>query len=152
MIFHSPTRNPRVREDSEGSGKFMADRGNRLHRGLDLLVCPGDIIMSPIAGKVLRKAYPYASDMQWQGILITNKFYWIKIFYMIPDEDVIGQMVRPCQVIGKAQDISLKYGYKMTPHIHLQVAIPPMESIDHRGAIIGNEIFINPEPLCLSGQ
>jgi hypothetical protein len=155
-MFKSPVKEPQIRDDPQGDGHFLASRGERFHRGLDLVVVPREVIFSPISGKIIRKAYPYASDRQWEGVLIKSKHYWVKMFYMVPLEFLIGRQVDAGDPIGFAQDIRNKYNQGMLPHIHLAVMIPPMQTLTHDGKLMGNEIFINPEPLvfykCLSGQ
>lgn len=108
-----------------GLGHFGAPRGSRKHAGVDFVVTPGQPVMSPIEGVITRVTIPYASDSRWKGFEISgsgrHEGYTIKIFYMNPDTRLLYQSVRPGDVIGTAQDISLKYAPAMKPHIHLEV-------------------------------
>lgn len=109
-----------IRSDTAGHGYYKAKRGKRTHKGTDYLCVPGQAIYSPIAGKIIRKAYPY-SDKSYEGVVIDGKFFTIKMFYFKPFVDLIGKTVSRGEHIGTAQDISKRYPGPMQPHIHLQV-------------------------------
>jgi len=108
-----------IRSDSMGDGHYLAPRGNRVHLGEDFVVIPGENILMPFDGKLIREARPYP-DSELSGAVIQGKIYTLKVFYFEPFlhfNDTI-----PCgTIIGKAQDIRIKWGSKMTPHIHVQV-------------------------------
>lgn len=148
-MIQSPIKLPEIRVDKYGDGHFMAPRGERFHRGLDLVVVPGDKVFMPIHGTLARLAYPYADDLKWQGALITNEHWWIKIFYFRPNILAIGKDLKMGEHIGTAQNIASKYGKGMIPHIHFELMMAPMQGLTHDGRIIGNEVFINPEPLIM---
>jgi murein DD-endopeptidase MepM/ murein hydrolase activator NlpD len=121
--FHALTRAPLGRrgEDAWGSGAFGAPRGGRAHRGVDLVVVPGESILAPFAGDLVREARPYDDDDRFSGLLLRGRGRWsgceVKIFYLQPREP---GPVRRGQVIGKAQDIALKYP-GITPHVHVEL-------------------------------
>jgi len=120
----SPTGKGIRKSDSHGSGEYGASRGaNRYHTGVDFICEPGQIIVSPCQGKIVRVARPYATGY-WLGVLIRNEILSLFLFYLIPHKELIGQEVRAGHDIGIAQDISVKYP-GITPHIHMQI-----ESID----------------------
>jgi len=128
MIF--PTKTGQIRNDSGGFGYYGAPRGNRKHKGVDFSVEPGEPVFSPCSGVVKRRARPYVGDKHYDGCLIEAKAARIKIFYLNIEEELIGQVVRPGQIIGYAQDISKKYS-AVTPHIHLEISsVDPMRLID----------------------
>jgi hypothetical protein len=115
--------------DAFGSGIFGASRrkwtGSKYvtykHQGIDIIVKPGENILSPITGKINRIAYP-SDDHTWKGIEIENEKYIIKIFYVSPTK-TSGQITAG-EKIAVAQDISQKYNtatQKMTPHAHIEV-------------------------------
>ena len=106
--------------DKHGEGKYGAGRGNRLHRGADYICTPGQDIVSPIKGVVVREARPYASTEFYSGLLIRGMDIEIKMFYLVPDTTILGMPVEIGTVIGIAQDISERYS-GMTPHIHLEI-------------------------------
>ena len=112
-----------VRSDSMGDGHFGASRdgGTRLHNGTDFICNPGQEVASPIDGKIVRVAKPYANDSNYSGVAIENGQMSIQMFYLEPYSDLIGKLVRQGDPIGTAQDIAAKYGGVMVPHIHLQV-------------------------------
>ena len=116
MIIHNPTGGG-LREDPAGSGRFGASRGNRKHEGYDFLCEPGQLVKAPIPGRLVR-AYPYADDLSYMGCRIWGPDFMVKAFYFEPYDKLINEMVLAGEVIGIAQDISLKYGGGMLPHIH----------------------------------
>ena len=128
-----------VRSDAMGDGHFGARRGDRTHKGTDWICYPGEPIVAPIYGKVVREAKPYSNDMHYNGVLIRNSIYSIKMFYCDPYFNIIGQYVRCGDPIGVAQDISKKYEGPgkpaMTPHIHTQVE-------DNNGNLIDPETIL----------
>jgi len=109
-----------LREDSGGSGRFGSPRGQRKHKGIDLLCEPGQVVLAPTFGRIVR-AFPYADDTKYVGCRIFNDQYMSKLFYFVPYEDLIMDDVQAGQEIGIAQDISQKYGGGMRAHIHLEL-------------------------------
>ncbi|HRB72445.1 M23 family metallopeptidase [Flavobacterium sp. UBA4197] len=108
--------------DAFGCGHYAASRdgGSRSHNGVDVITTPGQAIMSPIAGTVIRYPFPYGNDLRWTGILIENKDYSVKMFYLTPTA-LQGTKVTQGQIIGKSQNIASKYGSAMTNHVHVEV-------------------------------
>jgi hypothetical protein len=106
--------------DPKGCGEFGAPRGSRTHIGLDIKAVPGEVIFSPISGKVTRFPFPYGNDLSFTGIEIVNNQYKVKIFYMKANVPA-NSTVKQGQVIGNAQDIAKKHGGGMINHIHLEV-------------------------------
>jgi len=141
MRFGCPTPEFEVRSDKHGSGNFgagrgmHADRSQKFHDGLDLIVVPGDTIRSPIDGMVEKVDYPYRTDLKWTGIQIANGRVRVEIWYMEPNVLLIDTYVHVGDKIGIAQDISKKYntekrikkyGGKMLPHVHMRVKNLPL--------------------------
>ena len=147
MRFVTPTIHHgkvRIRRDSGGHGDFMAKRGKRLHRGIDLIGQPGTEIVSPIDGKFDRVYRPYAKDLQWRGAFIKGPHLWVGIFYMTPYDNMLGAYVKAGQPLGIMQDITQKYGGDMKPHIHLETILPPLGAVDRKGTAFGGQQYINP--------
>lgn len=115
----SPTGKGTRGLDKYGSGAYGAGRGNRIHRGADYICVPGQDVVSPVSGTVIRAARPYRGD-DYSGLLIRSPDIEIKLFYLKPLSRIIGANVKAGEKIGVAQDISKKYP-GMTPHIHLQI-------------------------------
>ncbi|WP_230970326.1 M23 family metallopeptidase [Nitrogeniibacter aestuarii] len=110
--------------DKWGSGHFAAPRGSRQHNGVDISASLGEAVLSPIDAKVVRVAYPYATDLSLTGILLEgvgrHAGFTVKIFYMSPEQSKIGKQVSAGERIGAAQSLLTKYpGIKN--HIHLEV-------------------------------
>lgn len=109
-----------IRNDSLGSGHYGAMRGGSRHKGFDFLCDPGQTVVAPIGGTILRVARPYGNS-EYSGVLLAGKTLALKLFYLLPDESLIGKEVQAGDVIGIAQNISQMYGRSMRAHIHLQV-------------------------------
>ena len=117
MILYNPT-GLGIRSDPGGDGHFGASRGDRKHEGIDFLCTPGQVVRAVIAGKLV-SAYPYAGDVIFAGCRLWGKDFMAKMFYFIPNENLINEDVLAGEDIGIAQDISAKYGGGMKPHIHV---------------------------------
>ena len=73
-----------------GSGQFGMPRSGRRHRhtheGLDIVTKPGQTILSPIAGEIVREALPYGKLSPYTGIAIRGDGEWqgyeVKVFYV----------------------------------------------------------------------
>lgn len=127
----------KTRSDSEGSGDYQANRGSRKHSGRDYEVDPGGPVYSPIAGTIVRIAYPYRDDLRWKGVIIQGKSIAVRMYYLELDARE-GSHVRKGEQIGVAQDLRARYGNKMTPHIHLEIeSMDPDVLINLSKAILG---------------
>lgn len=133
-----------IRIDPMGDGHFMAPRGSRLHCGIDIECIPDEHVLSPMNGIFKRIARPYVG-LDYSGVLIESKNLWIKMFYFLPDDSLIGKELFAGQIIGRAQDISLKHSGGMLPHIHLETIIPALTYIDQNGLPSTKFIHVNPE-------
>jgi len=110
-----------IRNDSEGSGEYGSRRGERRHNGVDYICVEGQDIVAPFDMYISRISNPkrdsLMSGIKWE----TEKSYG-KLFYFLPDKNLIGKDVKEGDVIGTAQDVSRHYGLKdMIPHLHFQV-------------------------------
>jgi len=81
--------------DAFGEGHFGASRGSRTHKGIDFACYPDTKILSPVDGIVSRHGYPYADDLNFRYIEITNidTKYKHRMFYVFPDVS-LGVMVK----------------------------------------------------------
>jgi len=117
--------------DIHGSGYFHAPRGTRLHNGIDYAVITGSTILSPVSGVVTKLGYPYADDLSFRYVQITDlEGYKWRIFYIEPSVS-IGDKITLVSKIGVVQDLDERY-QGITPHVHLEIKSP-------------NNDFINPE-------
>lgn len=109
-----------VRVDPMGNGNYGASRGTRTHNGVDLIVCPGQAVFSPIDGKVVRKILAYAND-SYYGVQIEGKRATVSLLYLRPLDGVVGSTIKKGEIVGTAQDISKRYNNNMIPHIHMRI-------------------------------
>lgn len=119
----SPTKLGMRGNDKWGSGLYGASRGGRKHRGADFICIPGQEVWAPTRGMVVRIAYPYAEpykDIMYSGILIEANDCAIKMFYFEPLKTILKTTVEEGQLVGHAQDISVRYP-GMIPHVHLEI-------------------------------
>jgi len=110
----------KIRYDAMGSGYYGARRGTRRHKGEDRLVMPGSYVYAPICGKVIKFNDAYG-DGEYKGITIQGDNLTVKLLYLEPTKILLYRFVEQGEHIGIAQDISLKYGKEMKPHIHIEV-------------------------------
>lgn len=108
--------------DPTGHGYYGAKRGNRKHKGLDLVVEPNEKVFSIIDGVVTKLGYPYAGNLDFRYIEITNDIYRVRIMYCKPFETLnVGDRIFEGDEIGLSQDISNYWNPKMKNHIHIEV-------------------------------
>lgn len=143
-LFCSPTGSNIVRvSDVFGQGRFGASRGARLHNGVDFYVEAGHDVYSPIFGKVVRVAVPYKSDERFKGLVIEGvgryQGYSVKLFYLDPHKGIVGKTVKQGEVIGTAQDLTIKYS-GITNHIHFEITF--------KGILIDPSRFLEKEESC----
>ena len=128
-----------LRSDEAGDGQFGARRGERTHRGVDVVCQPDAMVLAPVAGVITRWGYAYADDLAWRYVEITESDGdRHRLFYVDPDYAVIGDFVSLDDPIGDAQDITEKYpDQDMTPHIHYEVKNAQGQYIDPTEWAIG---------------
>jgi murein DD-endopeptidase MepM/ murein hydrolase activator NlpD len=108
--------------DVWGNGGFGAIRTGHIHEGSDYHCEVGQPVYSPFEGTFDRVAFPYRNDKRWKGGLLKSKdgVYEIKIFYFEPLLDIVGKNISKGELIGKCQDLSVKYP-NIGNHIHVEV-------------------------------
>ena len=120
------------RHDARGAGHYQASRdgGTRRHKGVDITANPGDPVVAPIDGKIIRRGKAYSNDPRFDTIEIegTGRYAGmrVKMFYL--DRDGPDKGVNPSTsvtagttVVGDAQDVRKRHGNRMKPHIHIEV-------------------------------
>jgi murein DD-endopeptidase MepM/ murein hydrolase activator NlpD len=118
-------RRPVLRMDPKGDGRYKSSRsgGSRAHNGLDFVCIPGEEVLSPIAGKIIRETQVYGNDPVYRGVVIAdNKGWEVKLFYVKVTARV-GATVAKGEVVGTCQSIASKYGAPMKDHVHLELRI-----------------------------
>ena len=107
------------RNDSLGDGRFHSTRHGHLHEGVDI-VANSEPVYSPVDGIVERIAVPYPGDDRFSGVVLRDDEREWKLFYIDP-EVWPGQEIRRGQRLGTSQDVRVKYGQAMQPHVHVEV-------------------------------
>jgi hypothetical protein len=121
----SPTGKGLRRADKWGRGVYGAsrDHGKKKHKGADYECEPGQDIIAPVGGVIVRESRPYPHPdwfSRYSGLIIENKYMEIRMFYLEPVRSLIGKTVNAGDLVGIAQDISIRYP-DMMPHIHLEI-------------------------------
>jgi hypothetical protein len=136
----------KIRNDPAGSGEWLASRGWRLHKAIDLLCTPGQVVAAPCDTTIIRHGYAYYNCSDYKLVELEWPYGGIRLLYVDSDIDV-GRWVRAGDPVGEAQDITRRYpGQGMKPHIHWEVYF-------HAGTVaFGKEgrpslAYINPEVL-----
>lgn len=114
--------------DGHGCGHYLASRGTRKHRGIDKDCRPKTPVHSPLAGTVTKIGYPYADDLSYRYVEISDQGYQFRVFYVEPMVEQ-GQKVSKNTIIGEAQDLRDRYS-GITPHVHLEIKNADGEFID----------------------
>ena len=121
-----------IRSDPAGNGSFKSKRGPRIHKGVDLVCEPGDLVVAPLGGWITKIGYPYADDLSYRYVEITSKSKLVcRIFYVEPTVE-LGHEVEAGDQVGFAQDVAERYKYdsrggvryrtnKMLPHVHVEL-------------------------------
>ena len=111
--------------DKWGAGHYKAPRGKRTHNGIDYTCPAGYSVLAPVSGVVTKFGYPYGDDLSFKYIQISHTSaegdYDHRIFYVSPGWE-IGTNVKEGQVIGIAQDLTVRYP-GITPHIHYEIKL-----------------------------
>jgi murein DD-endopeptidase MepM/ murein hydrolase activator NlpD len=109
--------------DTWGSGAFDAPRGERRHRGIDIVIEPGETVLCPLDGNIVRVAEPYDDEPRFNGLLLSGSGSYsdleLKLFYL--DDFALGP-IKTGAVMAMAQDIALRYP-GITPHIHVELRV-----------------------------
>lgn len=128
MKIIDPAGSGRVRVDLMGDGHFDARRrsGGKVygHRGLDTVVVPGQWVVAPVGGLLSRIGICYADDEYRKISIVCDQPWTVEVLYLDPLPCLVGVPVIQGQVIGRAQDITLRGLYRvggMQPHLHTEV-------------------------------
>ncbi|HEY9815335.1 MAG TPA: M23 family metallopeptidase [Candidatus Obscuribacterales bacterium] len=122
---------PKRKCDAQGCGWYDAPRGNRKHKGIDLMCNPGTAICSPVNGTVTKLGWPYAGNREIRYVEVTAGNYKYRVFYVRPHVE-LDDYVTVHDVLGGSQELdSMADGG--TQHVHFEI-------------MNGND-YIDPTPL-----
>jgi murein DD-endopeptidase MepM/ murein hydrolase activator NlpD len=111
-----------MRNDSAGGGSFGASRGNRQHKGIDIIAEEGQNFFAPFDGFLTRTYNVYKSGLNYKGIEIKNESgLKVKIMYVNPDYSLIGKNVKKGAKLGTAANIKNRYTNSPTMQNHLHI-------------------------------
>ncbi|EZH73672.1 hypothetical protein ATO12_17195 [Aquimarina atlantica] len=137
----SPTISGKVRVDYGGKIQDLGanrDGGRRLHGAVDYETTPGDIIISPSAGEIIKIGYPKtndSSDDEIRTITIKDRNGTeIQMVYVTPNLALkVGDKVTRGEQIGVSPDMRIrhrgtpqqyyKYNKNMVNHIHMRIKL-----------------------------
>lgn len=115
-MIELPVRQP----DKYGEGHWQASRGRRKHNGIDYVVKGGDRVYSPCEGRVTKHGYPYADDLTYQYVQITDaNGDHHRLFYVYPLGRV-GRWLLKGEFCGYAQSLQHRYP-GITDHVHYEI-------------------------------
>ena len=129
LTIQTPTGSLKMRNDTNGKGHFGASRGDRDHKGYDLLnEVVGSDVISPISGKITRVMNVYKDTNEFVGVEIVgiygiNTPVMVKMFYVDLYPNLVGSEVERGAKIGVQQDIARHWGGGMKNHVHLELYI-----------------------------
>ena len=104
--------------DQQGAGYFGAPRGSHTHNGIDFAMPPGSAVFSPILGKVTKLGHPYAHDLSFRYVQITDENGLAhRVFYIEPTVK-IGDVVGKNDVVGHSQKLPYE---GITQHCHYEI-------------------------------
>lgn len=100
---------------------FGASRGGgRKHLGLDLISVPGDEVVAPISGRVVKVGWAYP-DADLGSLTIEGEGATFQLLY-VRSLQKVGTLLTQGDVVGEAQDVAAYYARKgqngMTNHVH----------------------------------
>ncbi len=133
------------RNDRVGSGWYNAPRGRRTHDGVDITANPGEPVVAPIDGEVVRRGFVYSANtagnnphlrnMQSVHIEGSGKYKGMKtvLYYVDGTGPAVHEKVKAgTTILGLVQDVPgayakdpdpnrVKRNAGMKPHVHLEV-------------------------------
>jgi murein DD-endopeptidase MepM/ murein hydrolase activator NlpD len=115
-----------IRNDRAGGGDFGVSRagGRRSHNGTDFENPKGALVDAPVDGVVTKIGYPYADDLSYTYVEVTDdQERKHRLFYVSPEDGIEkGSRVTKGMSIGKTQDVSDRYPNSgMKPHVHYEL-------------------------------
>ncbi len=119
-----------LRNDDMGRGAYGAsrDEGTRKHKAVDLVTTPGEAVSSPIDGKIGKHGFVHGDNKRehyYVEVEGTGKHAGMSVrilYFEKKSRLAIGTPVKAGQSkLGLSDDVRLRYGNRMKPHVHVQV-------------------------------
>lgn len=126
LAYAKPTGLAMRGTDSYGSGQYGAPRGFRTHDGADYVATHGQLVKSPMSGKVTKISKPYASGIDalvLSGVeIVASDGTTCWVWYMQPSVNIVGSVVKAgISTIGIAKTLQNRYPNGMTDHVHVRI-------------------------------
>ena len=120
MIY--PTKHKKLRGlDPTGHGYYGAKRGNRKHKGLDILAAPGEKVKASITGTISKIGQVYRHTTEFKYIEIINDIYRTRLMYVGPVNIKLHDRIKEGDIIGKVQNVADHWDNGMQNHVHKEV-------------------------------
>ena len=122
MIVRAPLLEVKPRgQDPTGYGYYGAKRGNRKHKGFDLVAEPDTIVTSPIDGFITKFGQVYSHTDKFKYVDIENEVYRWRLMYCLSfDFLTVQARVRCGDEVGKVQNIAGYWKNGMINHLHIE--------------------------------
>lgn len=119
--------------DLMGCGNYGAKRGNRTHKGVDLVALAGELIFAPFDLEVTKIGQVYAEtdlfkyiEFKGTGLLMFHRFRIMYLDPYIPQQThmvKVGEKMIKGAPLGNVQNIANYHGGGMKNHIHVECKI-----------------------------
>lgn len=123
--------------DKFGCGHFGAKRGDRTHRGVDLVVTAGNPFESLCAGKVTKLGYVYKGDMKLRYVEVTTDSGHRWRFHYVSPAVSVGSLVKVGDLLGAVQSLQGRYP-GITDHVHFEIIDSSGEYLDPTPIVEGD--------------
>jgi len=124
MTHNTLTVRPPIRVDPAGDGEYGTRRGDRTHKGVDLAMAEGSVILAPESGKMgaYGYAYPDPDDHSYRIVnLHGDSGVLYRFFYAVRLGTHSSGRVTAGDPIAMAQDITARYpDQDMLNHVHVE--------------------------------
>ena len=121
LTFKIPTDTWAIRSDSGGDGRWLAPRGGRQHKGVDLMSSAGSTLVAPMDGKV---KYTAAKTGGMPGTKIegTGDYEGYTAYLFYAKQDVSnGTKVKKGDPVATQGDLSVDYPENVGDHVHVSI-------------------------------
>ncbi|WP_299084872.1 hypothetical protein [uncultured Paraglaciecola sp.] len=142
---------PPVRNDIAGSGEFLAQRGLRVHYGIDYQLAAGEAVLLARTCAFSKTGQAYSHAPEFRYIEFRDGAWFVRYFYVEPREALmVGDTMIEGEFIGKSQAVGQHYANGMQDHVHVEVFQPGdigdtiPDEIKHTFDLKKNRTYVDP--------